>query len=263
VRYSHHGAQAWEGYATHFTETCDAGRPHLITHVTTPAATCPDSDVLPAIHAALARRRLLPQEHLVDAGYTAVDQVLTSWQRYGVRVIGPFGAGGNWQAGVPDGFTLEQFAIDWQAKTVRCPQGETASHWYEFSGPKGEPVIQVRFAQATCQACAKRAQCTRATTQGRQLQLTQHYRFLRDARQYETTADFRREYTARAGIEGTISEAVRSHGARNARYRGQIKTAQQAVLTAIAINVKRAAHWLMGERPGTTRPPHLTCLAPC
>jgi transposase len=263
VRYSNHGAQAWEGYATHFTETCDADRPHLITNVTTPAATSIDSDVLPEIHAALARRRLLPQEHLVDAGYTAVDQVLTSWQRYGVRVIGPFGAGGNWQAGVPDGFTLERFDIDWAAKTARCPQGATSKSWYEFRDAQDEPVIQVRFANATCQACSKREQCTRATTQGRHLNLTQHYRFLRDARLYETTADFRQEYAARAGVEGTISEAVRSHGARRTRYRGHIKTAQQALITAIAINLKRAALWLLGERPGTTRPRRLACLAPC
>ena len=46
------------------------------------------------------------------------------------------------------------------------------------------------------------------------MNLTQHYPFLRDARQYETTAEFRQEYAARAAIEGTISEAVRGHGAR-------------------------------------------------
>ena len=35
-----------------------------------------------------------------------------------------------------------------------------------------------------------------------------------------------------------------------------------AFLTAIAINIKRSARWLLGERPAQTRSPRLSCLAP-
>ncbi len=77
----------------------------------------------------------------------------------------------------------------------------------------------------------------------------------------QQTAAFQQAYTLRAGIEGTVSEIVRAHGARRARYIGLAKTYVQALLTAIAVNLKRAALWLMGKRPARTRPPGLACLA--
>ncbi|MFC5901603.1 hypothetical protein ACFQ60_02685 [Streptomyces zhihengii] len=40
----------------------------MIKDVATTAATTHDSQVLPGIHTRLARRGLLPAEHLVDAG---------------------------------------------------------------------------------------------------------------------------------------------------------------------------------------------------
>lgn len=43
-------------------------------------------------------------------------------------------------------------------------------------------------------------------------------------------------YGLRAGIEGTISEGLRCHGLRRARYRGQPKTQLQAKAIAAAIN---------------------------
>ena len=91
--------------------------------------------------------------------------------------------------------------------------------------------------------------------------LTEHYQFRHDARRYQESSEFKQEYARRAGMEGTISEAVRSHHARRSRYLGQAKSELQAFLTAIAINIKRSARWLLGERPAQTRPPGLSCLA--
>ncbi len=57
----------------------------------------------------------------------------------------------------------------------------------------------------------------------------------------QQTADWRRRYNPRAGVEGTISEAVRGYGVRRCRYRGHTKTHVQHVLTACAINAARVA----------------------
>jgi hypothetical protein len=54
-------------------------------------------------------------------------------------------------------------------------------------------------------------------------------------------------------LEGTISEAVRKHGARKSRYAGMQKTWLQELLLASAINLQRAARWLMGDKPVVTR----------
>ena len=107
-----------------------------------------------------------------------------------------------------------------------------------------------------------RQSCTKSAEQGRTLQLSAAYEAIQAGRQQQQTDAFRLEYTLRAGIEGTVSAMVRQHGARHTRYRTSTKTHVQSLLTAIAVNVRRAALWLMGYRPGTTRPPSLACLAP-
>ena len=71
---------------------------------------------------------------------------------------------------------------------------------------------------------------------------------LRERRAHEKTADFAAEYARRAGIEGTISEAVRAHGMRRTRYIGQLKTQLAHLMTAAAINLGRLLRWIAGER---------------
>jgi transposase len=79
------------------------------------------------------------------------------------------------------------------------------------------------------------------------------YRRLQAARQREQTAAYQAEYAKRAGVEGTISQAVRACGVRRARYVGAVKTHLQHVLTAAAINFLRIGHWLVGDRTAQTR----------
>jgi hypothetical protein len=68
----------WRGYKAHFTETCEPNQPHLITYVATTDAATADLDTVPDRHADLAARDLLPEVHLVDAGYVSVGQILTA-----------------------------------------------------------------------------------------------------------------------------------------------------------------------------------------
>jgi transposase len=262
ARYTTHDNKSWTGYQIHWTETCDAERPHLITHVATPAATTADVELVPEIHADLAALDLLPSEHFVDAGYTSADNILDSQKDYGVTLIGPVSPGANWQAGLADGITLDQFRIDWAAQFATCPNAQRSARWSATTDAAGATTVSIRFAKAVCDACALRQRCTKSTQAGRSLRLGPNYAVLQAAREQQQTAAFKLKYALRVGIEGTISAAVRQHGARHARYLGQLKTHTQALLTAIAINLRRTALWLMGLRPGTTRPASLACLAP-
>ncbi len=79
------------------------------------------------------------------------------------------------------------------------------------------------------------------------------YKALQMARERETTPEYKKEYARRAGIEGTLSEGVRVHGLRRARYIGMAKTHLQHLMTATAINVKRIYNWLQGTPQATTR----------
>jgi transposase len=69
-------------------------------------------------------------------------------------------------------------------------------------------------------------------------------------------------YKRRAGIEGTLSQGVRTFGLRRTRYRGLPKTHLQHVAIAAAINVERIVAWF-DERPrATTRTSRFAALAP-
>ena len=115
---------------------------------------------------------------------------------------------------------------------------------------RGHGVIHIRFAKAVCQACPVRAQCTHAVSGPRSLMIRdrEHYAALQTARQRQTTAAFKQQYAARAGVEGTISQAVRVGDLRRARYIGLAKTHLQHLLTATGLNILRLGEWF-GEKP--------------
>jgi len=246
ARYSTKRSVTWVGYKVHLTETCEKDTPHFITHVETASATEGDSTALPRIHDALARRELLPGEHLVDTTYGSADLLHASQACYGVELVCPVHPDMSWQSQEKGAFQLSDFQIDWDAQTVTCPQGKKSHHWKPEHGPRDKPTIQIQFAKADCLACPVRVQCTRSTRGLRELTLhprTAHLA-LQAARVRQATPDFKVCYDKRAGIEGTISQTVYALDARRSRYIGLAKTHLQQVFTATAINLIRAVAWL-------------------
>jgi len=112
---------------------------------------------------------------------------------------------------------------------------------------------------------ASRARCTRVRSkyQGRALALLPRpeHDALAAARTREGTADGKRLYAQRNGIEGTLSEAVRGFGLRRARDRGLPKTGLQHVATAAALNLDRIAAWFAGRPLAPTRTSRFSALA--
>ncbi|MFI1585620.1 transposase [Embleya sp. NPDC020630] len=76
-------------------------------------------------------------------------------------------------------------------------------------------------------------------------------------RREQRTDAWRRHHAVRIGCEATVSEAVRAHGLRNCRYRGQAKMHVQHVLTAAGTNLVRLSECLPPGTipPRTLRPP--------
>jgi hypothetical protein len=72
---------SWVGYKVHLTETCGSGAPHLITQVETTLATQQDVEAVEPIHQGLSEQNLLPDVHIVDAGYSAGDVLVSSQNR--------------------------------------------------------------------------------------------------------------------------------------------------------------------------------------
>jgi transposase len=68
ARFATKRGMQWTGDKVHRSETCDEALPHLVTQVTTTIAPATDVAQWIPIQQALARRHLLPAQHIVDAG---------------------------------------------------------------------------------------------------------------------------------------------------------------------------------------------------
>ncbi len=268
ARYGVKRGSGWTGYKDHLTETCDPDMPRVITNVETTDATTDDVEMTPAIHQHLDNRRLAPAEHVVDAGYISAGHILTARNDHGITLLGPVGADTHQtrrsSAGQEPALPQAAFRIDWDARKVTCPQGAVSISWSSQRKPSGTPIARVHFATADCNPCPLRSRCTTAANGkwGRSLTLLprEQHELLARQRAEQQTPQWKARYDIRAGVEGTISQAVRRTRLRRTPYRGQPKTHLASVLSATAINLIRVDAWLNGTPLGTTRVSHLARL---
>lgn len=242
----------WTGYKDHYTETCDPDTPHLIVDAEATLGPVYDGAALAGVHARLAARTLLPDEHLVDSGYADPEAVLAAREDHGITLISPLLADRSWQAADAKGFDLASFTVDWDKERVTCPAGAASGYWKQTLDEIG-PRVHVAFSARDCRPCPSRESCVRGP---RPRQLTLHVRaeheLLMANRRDQTSRQWKAGYALRAGVEGTISQAV-AHGARCARYVGLAKKQLQTVLTATGLNLIRLDAWFTGTPHAKTR----------
>lgn len=92
-------------------------------------ASIQDDQVLKGIHQALSQQDILPAVHLVDAGYTDAEGLVSSQRDYGITLLGPVAVDASWQARAGEGFDKASFLIDWEQKTMICPAGKQNYSW--------------------------------------------------------------------------------------------------------------------------------------
>jgi transposase len=270
----------WLGYKLHISETCDdppacgcppdpaaarPGRcphdvlPNLITHVATTDATVPDALMAVPVSEALHRKALPPARHYLDSGYASPEAMLQA-RELGIALVTPLLSDTSRQAREKTGYDRSAFAVDYDARTVTCPQGSTARKWYP-TRIRGKDAVVVAFAAADCRPCPARADCTTARG-GRGLTLPPRgqYEVQAAARATQDSKDWQHDYNRRAGIEATMSQAAAVTGIRRARYRGLPKTRLEHVYSAVALNLHRLdAYW--NDTPiDRTRTSHLARL---
>ena len=178
--------------------------------------------------------------------------------RHGIALIGPLLADTSAQARAGAGYARAGFTIDYDARTVTCPQGKTAATWIPCA-QHGRDTIVATFPARDCVPCPARSLCTTS----RRRQLSPPPRDLAEAqaaaRAAETTAAFQADYARRAGVEGTMHQAT-SHGARRARYRGLPKTRLDHAYMACALNLLRLQAYWTGTPLDRQRTSHLARL---
>lgn len=249
-------SQRWTGYKVHVTESCDEDRVHLLTHIETSEPNRHDNRFVPIIHKALQHKRLLPEVHLVDAGYMDSELLVDSRTQYAVTLIGPVQLNRRWQAHTAGAYGIGDFAIDWDAKRVTCPNGKKSVYWSERKDKRnGNDLIITLFAHHGCLACPLRARCHRATKQARSVAFKprEKHEALQAARQAQQATEWRRVYARRSGIEGTLSQGIRAFGLRRSRYFSFVRTHFQHEAIATAVNLTRLAAWFDHKPRETTR----------
>jgi transposase len=251
ARYSSKRAREWMGYKVHLTETCEDDQPHLITNVHTVNATQPDDNAVEPVHAHLQARDLLPAEHLVDMGYTSAALLFDSQQDYGVTLLGPVWEKHTWQQAT--GYEMDAFTIDWENRTVTCPQRHISNPWTMRDHRRNHELTRVRFKRVQCEPCPVHDLCTRHDRRTLSFHEQPLFELMQQRKQEQHTEAWRQRYGKRAGIEGTISQGVFALGMRRSRYRGLEKTHLQFVLTAAAMNVTRVLNWYNDKPRSQTR----------
>ncbi|NJM99273.1 MAG: IS1182 family transposase [Phormidesmis sp. RL_2_1] len=264
ARYGNKRSTTWTGYKVHLTETCDENSLHLITHVETTQAHISDTDQTQPIHEALASKALLPEEHVVDAGYVDGTLLVESLRDFGIELIGPVRPNVSWQAKAANGYDLSQFQIDWEKHQVTCPEGKQSKSWTPSKDAWDNPTIRIDFSRPDCRLCPNRDLCTKSKAEPRSLTLRPQaeHQAIQSMRQAQLTEDWKSRYNVRAGIEGTLSQGIRVFGMRRTRYIGLAKTHLQHLLTAAAMNVVRLANWLAGIPHAKTRTSRFAALNP-
>jgi hypothetical protein len=209
----------------------------------------------------LAAKGLAPGRHYLDSGYLSAALVTGEAARHGgIALIGPLLADTSAQARAGKGYARADFAVDYDAQVVTCPQGKTSVSWSPCT-QRGSDAIVATFSPGDCGPCPARELCTSSRTKRRQL--TVPPRDLAEAqaaaRTVGNTRSFQADYARRAGVEGTMHQAA-SHGARRARYRGLPKTRLDHAFMAVALNLLRLNAYWNGTPLDRERTSHLARL---
>ena len=141
----------WLGYKLHLTETCDdpdqTETPNLITNVHTTPATTPDNSATIPIHQDFAERGLVPAEHYLDSGYPSMPTPAAAHREHGIMMITPLLGNSSRQAKTSNGYSRDDYVIDYDTRTATCPQGQKSATWNE-TVQDGIEKIHIAFPSA-------------------------------------------------------------------------------------------------------------------
>src|SRR5918997_1689420 len=215
------------------------------------------------IHQRLADKGLLPAEHFVDAAYVDAALLVGSRRDHGVSLEGPVRAVAKRPNEAEQAYEQRHFAIDWEREQVTCPRGKTSVTWRGGRDEVGAPRIQAVFSRTDCGACATRRLRTSAKEARRSVYFhpRAEYEALNAARARRHDPAWKKRDHVRAGVEGTLSQAVRAFGLRRSRYIGLAKSGLQQVCVAAATNASRVVRWLDGLPRAKTRVTRFAALA--
>ena len=219
----------------------------LITAVEVSAGNAGDGECAAALVAASEENTDTEVEQVI--GDTAFGSMQVRQELGEREVIAPTPKPGNYRT--IDGerqrvITKLDFDIDTEGDVVRCPAGQETKQWswVWVEGGKGKPKRRAKrfaFAKELCRACALHPECVGDKRRsGRTITLHPQEAALQQARAFERTDYFRKQYRKRVVVEHRNARLV-GLGLRQARYFGHPKTLLQLLLAATVANLTLVA----------------------
>lgn len=248
-----HGKQKkdWVGYKVQVAETVPPapGQIGFITSVVTQRATEGDDPGLPATLAKQTEGGLeRPPELYVDGAYVSAASIEQA-NAEGWELLGPAQPSAA-RAGLDPAYRIEAFDVSIHGRQATCPQGKPSTQCSQLTEAKsGQVKYRFEFGRH-CRACPVRSACVPEAQPHRTIVVGALHDTLQQRRRDQQSPEFKRRMHQRNGIEGTLSELVRGHGLRRARYKGFGKMDLQNQLIAAACNVKR---WLQKQLSAALR----------
>jgi IS5 family transposase len=191
-----------DGYKRHVVRDLDSG---LVPAVGVTPANAPEATATDALAADLAAQQLALAELHIDRAY--LSSALVRERPAGLAVYCKA-----WPVQTGPHFPKAAFALDWDAGTIRCPNGVTLPF---------APGRTVHFPAATCAACPLHARCT-DSRHGRGVAIHPDEPLLAELRERQRTTAGRAKLRERVAVEHTLAHVGQWQGDR-ARYRGQRK----------------------------------------
>jgi transposase len=191
-----------DGYKRHVVRDLDAG---LIRAVGITPANVPEASVTEAIAVDLDHQAARLGELHIDRAY--LSSALVRERPADLAIFCKA-----WPVRNGDRFPKTAFALDWEQRTIRCPNGALLPF---------VPGGTVRFPAATCAACPLRDRCT-TSAHGRSVAVHPDERLLVELRRRQATQAGRAKLRERVAVEHALAHIGRWQG-RRARYRGARK----------------------------------------
>jgi Transposase DDE domain/Transposase domain (DUF772) len=237
----------WVGYKVQVAETVasQGDQSSFISSVVTQRATESDDAGLPAT---LQKQEALgfarPAELYVDGAYIS-GRVIDQAKEEGWQLMGPAQPSAS-RAGLEKAYRIEAFDISITKRKAVCPDGKTSTNCSKLTEEKSGKVSYRFEFGSQCHDCRLKGACLPSTQPHRTITVGAHHESLQQRRRDQQSEEFQLQMHQRNAIEGTISELVRGHGLRRARYKGFAKVDLQNQLIAAACNIKRWFRKVLG-----------------
>jgi hypothetical protein len=138
-------------------------------------------------------------------------------------------------------YQIDAFEVSITERKAVCPQGKISTECSRLTeGDSGKVTYRFEFGRH-CRNCGVKNLCVPKGQAHRMIRVGALHETLQQRRRQQQSQEFKLRMQQRNGVEGTISELVRGHGLRRARYKGFAKVDLQNQFIAAACNIKR---WL-------------------